>query len=930
MKLFLPGLENRISAVTRKTRKINEKLVDVEEKKKNYKMKQKEALSDRERQLLSNEYLSQSVSDVEDQAIALESKVNELESHCQANINKNKNKLLELRKMVNNIPLMMELTQIQTEHEILTRENQKLTEEITGLENQIVQLRIHQKQETKEKIIALLSHAKFRWNLQHLPAKIDEYHEELKTLQKQDEKEKSKNSYSLQFNYNPKPPVTSRVDVKDLDTLFSFITPSVKKKKPTPPSAHSTNSTSRPHSRTGNTGNNAAKMGNIANKMGGSETQMGKGATKMVNTGMGMSMGRGPTQMGPSGNNRKRFDSNTEHNGNTNTSNNRGSNENKIGSFGTKSHKTPVTNHRGGKHQGLIAQRSIPTTPRTPMLARKDVKSTGLDPKCVERTDSKISKENSIEVCQTKTNSGKTADLDANNRDNTNSRTSITSNTQPADESGTNTMQRLQSAQESQSQHNSSTVNGKPQASAENPQEAAVDHPASHHADKPFNPIQAQDRQSSGKSPSQQSQGQRPQKLPVESAQGPGKQNGKSPSAGFKQQTSADLNVRTVPKQGNSEDLYQQAYSANQSGRNSQNVNMNEEKRNSQHMNFNPQELNVNQGARNSQDSNTNEEKRNSQHMDLNQHSRNSQNEENIISSRKNLNQRGRNSQNSNINEKRNSQHIDVNQNNRNSQNEESIISSRKNLIQHRNSQDMNQHRNSQNEEHVISSRKNLNQHRNSQDMNHHGVQSRGSSAEAGNRTPVVDSQRYSVNNGRGGRKSDSQGVALSPSPSKKPKLQGVGNEEEMRDAERSPEPDTEQYLEPEQYDEPEQYLEPGQFVDQDVSTQHSENTEYNEQDDMTGADEEKSKYFSTEDDILEEAPGSVFSLYDEDVGSSVVSDQYDMGIFSDNDQSQSGFDGNLSLDLNNASFPDQDVGDRAGFFNFNTGQDPSMQFNFF
>jgi hypothetical protein len=49
MKLFLPGLENRLSAVTRKTRKINEKLVDVEEKKKNYKMKQKEALSDRER-----------------------------------------------------------------------------------------------------------------------------------------------------------------------------------------------------------------------------------------------------------------------------------------------------------------------------------------------------------------------------------------------------------------------------------------------------------------------------------------------------------------------------------------------------------------------------------------------------------------------------------------------------------------------------------------------------------------------------------------------------------------------------------------------------------------------------------------------------------------------------------------------------------------
>ncbi|XP_026686534.1 uncharacterized protein LOC103519137 [Diaphorina citri] len=161
-------------------------------------------------------------------------------------------------------------------------------------------------------------------------------------------------------------------------------------------------------------------------------------------------------------------------------------------------------------------------------------------------------------------------------------------------------------------------------------------------------------------------------------------------------------------------------------------------------------------------------------------------------------------------------------------------------------------------------------------------------------------------------------------SPSKKPKLQGVGNEEEMRDAERSPEPDTEQYLEQEQY------LELEQFVDQDVSTQHSENLEYNEQDDMTGADEEKSKYFSTEDDILEEAPGSVFSLYDEDVGSSVVSDQYDMGIFSDNDQSQSGFDGNLSLDLNNASFPDQDVGDRAGFFNFNTGQDPSMQFNFF
>lgn len=39
---------------------------------------------------------------------------------------------------------MMELTQIQTEHEILTRENQKLTEEIVGLENQIVQLRIHQ------------------------------------------------------------------------------------------------------------------------------------------------------------------------------------------------------------------------------------------------------------------------------------------------------------------------------------------------------------------------------------------------------------------------------------------------------------------------------------------------------------------------------------------------------------------------------------------------------------------------------------------------------------------------------------------------------------------------------------------------------------------------------------------------------------------
>jgi hypothetical protein len=68
--------------------------------------------------------------------------------------------------------------------------------------------------------------------------------------------------------------------------------------------------------------------------------------------------------------------------------------------------------------------------------------------------------------------------------------------------------------------------------------------------------------------------------------------------------------------------------------------------------------------------------------------------------------------------------------------------------------------------------------------------------------------------------------------PSKKPKLQGVGNEEEMRDAERSPEPDTEQYLEQEQY------LELEQFVDQDVSTQHSENLEYNEQDDMTGADE--------------------------------------------------------------------------------------------
>lgn len=49
LSYFSSELQDEISSVTRKTRKINETLSEVQNKNQNYKMKQKEALAERER-----------------------------------------------------------------------------------------------------------------------------------------------------------------------------------------------------------------------------------------------------------------------------------------------------------------------------------------------------------------------------------------------------------------------------------------------------------------------------------------------------------------------------------------------------------------------------------------------------------------------------------------------------------------------------------------------------------------------------------------------------------------------------------------------------------------------------------------------------------------------------------------------------------------
>ncbi|KAL1455963.1 hypothetical protein WDU94_000725 [Cyamophila willieti] len=263
-------LKADINEVTRKTTKMNEKMVQAQEKKKAYKTKQKDALADRERQLLSNEYLSQAVSDLENQAKALHTEVTDLEDHCKGSIQKNETKLLKLRKNFSDVPTMMELTRIQLEEDRLVRENETHQMEIDQLERKIDEVRIEQKQRSKNQIIALLEHSKLKWNLENLPAKHRLYNEQLKTLQQdQDQTGKRLSSTKKIPNGNVSAPPVS---ANDLDTFFSFRTPTVMKKISLQNQKQVVDTNN--HTRTGNNANPWIKNGKTSKKMSGNNSHI--------------------------------------------------------------------------------------------------------------------------------------------------------------------------------------------------------------------------------------------------------------------------------------------------------------------------------------------------------------------------------------------------------------------------------------------------------------------------------------------------------------------------------------------------------------------------------------------------------------------------------------------------------------------------------
>uniref|UniRef100_A0A8D8YZD9 Uncharacterized protein n=1 Tax=Cacopsylla melanoneura TaxID=428564 RepID=A0A8D8YZD9_9HEMI len=281
-------LEAEINEVTNKSSNINGKIQQIQEKKKVYKIKQKEALVDREGQSRSNEYLNQSVVDLENQVKALETELNKLENHCEGVIRKNKTKLLELRKHFSQVPFMMELTKIKLEENRRVKDNEKYQLEIDQLERQIDELRIDQQQKCKKQIIALSEHVKLKWNLENLPAKHREYNKQLKTLQEQDDQMGKRLPSTKEPNNISK--------VNDLDSFFSFAKPSVTKKTSLQ-SKKSARSTFLQNQKPASDSNNNMRSGNKVNQCL-NRGQMNKVNNGNTNNGQTNKVNNGNSQIG--------------------------------------------------------------------------------------------------------------------------------------------------------------------------------------------------------------------------------------------------------------------------------------------------------------------------------------------------------------------------------------------------------------------------------------------------------------------------------------------------------------------------------------------------------------------------------------------------------------------------------------------------------